>query len=164
MTQGDPIPPPPSDPVPGAGASPAGGPGYVPPAPGAPASGLPMGYQSAVGPVETHPEARTWGMIAHLSSLAGLVIPFGNFVGPLIVWLMKKDQMPFVDDQGKESVNFQITVTIAALVAGLTICIGIGLFLLPIVAVAAIVMAIIAGIKANEGVRYRYPFTLRLIK
>jgi uncharacterized protein len=163
MTQGDPIPPPPSDPNPGAGLPPNptsfGG---APPA--APLGTTPVPYESAAGPVETNPEARTWGMVAHLSSLVGLFIPFGNFAGPLIVWLMKKDQMPFVDDQGKESVNFQITVTIAALVAGLTICIGIGFVLLPIVAVAAIVMAIIAGIKANEGVRYRYPFTLRLIK
>ena len=47
-------------------------------------------------------EEKTWGMIAHLSALAGFVIPFGNLIGPLIVWLIKKDTMPFVDDQGKE--------------------------------------------------------------
>jgi uncharacterized Tic20 family protein len=137
----------------------------VPPAPGAPAGGgLPVGYEPVGGPVETNPEARTWGMFAHLSSLAGLVVPFGNFLGPLIVWLMKKDQQPFVNDQGKESLNFQITVSIALIAAALTICIGIGIFLVPAVLVAGLVMAVIAGIKANEGVRYRYPFTLRLIK
>ena len=170
MTQGDPIPPPPppndpfaqptGTPPPGA-TGPSPSPGYV--APGAP-GGPPVPYQSAVGQIETNPEARQWGMFAHLSSLAGLIIPLGNFVGPLVVWLMKKDTMPFVDDQGKESLNFQITVLIAALIAGATFCIGIGIILLPIVAIGAIVLAIMAGIKANEGVAYRYPFTLRLIK
>ena len=162
MTQGDPIPPPPSDPAAVPGTPPTAGPGHVPPAPGMPLGGVPVGY-APPGAVETNPEARTWGMVAHLSSLAGLVIPFGNFIGPLVVWLMKKDQMPFVNDQGKESLNFQITVTIAAVIAALTICIGVGFFLLPAVAVAALVMAVIAGIKANEGIFYRYPFTLRLI-
>src|SRR3954467_5501803 len=99
MTQGDPIPPPPSVPSPAAG---------VPPAPGAPIGGVPMSYESTAGPIETNPDAKMWGMLAHLSSLAGLVIPFGNFIGPLVVWLMKKDQQPFVNDQGKESLNFQI--------------------------------------------------------
>ena len=163
MTQGDPVPPPPSDPNPGFGAPPPNPTSFG----GAPPGGVPVAhvpYESTLGPVETNPDAKTWGMVAHLSSLAGLIIPLGNFIGPLVVWLMKKDQMPFVDDQGKESVNFQITVTIAAVVAGLTICIGIGIVLLPLVGVAAVVMAIIAAIKANEGVRYRYPFTLRLIK
>ena len=155
MTQGDPIPPPPpSDPF----ASPSG----TPPL-GAP-GGSPVPYQSSVPSVETNPEARQWGMFAHLSSLAGLLIPFGNFAGPLIIWLMKKDTMPFVNDQAKESMNFQITVLIAAIIAGATLCIGIGFILLPIVGVAAAIMAVLAGLKANEGVPYRYPFTLRLIK
>jgi uncharacterized Tic20 family protein len=113
--------------------------------------------------METNPDARMFGMLAHISSLAGLVIPFGNIIGPLIIWLMKKDQYSFVNDQGKESLNFQITVTIAAVIAGLTICIGIGVFLLPLVLLAGAIMAIIAGIKANEGVAYRYPFTIRII-
>jgi uncharacterized protein len=120
-------------------------------------------YQSSAGPIETNSDARMFGMLAHISSLAGLVIPFGNIIGPLIIWLMKKDQYPFVNDQGKESLNFQITVTIVAIIAALTICIGIGIFLLPLVGLAGAIMAVIAGIKANEGVAYRYPFTLRLI-
>ena len=154
MTHGDPIPPPPSDP--------AGSPGYVPPAPAAPPGGIPVGYQTS-GAVETNPDARTWGMVGHLSSLAGFAVPFGNILGPLVIWLMKKDQYPFVNDQARESLNFQITVTIALLVASPTICIGIGIVLLPAIGVAAAVMAVIAGIKANEGIAYRYPFTLRLI-
>jgi uncharacterized protein len=135
----------------------------VPPAP--PPPGVPMGYEAPpTAVVETNPEAKTWGMLAHLSALSGLIIPFGHFLGPLIVWLLKKEQMPFVNDQGKEAMNFQITITIALLVAGLTICIGIGIILMPIVGIVGLVFSIIAAIKANEGIAYRYPFTLRLIK
>ena len=63
----------------------------------------------------TDSEVRQWGMFAHFAAFAGFVIPFGNIIGPLIVWQMKKD-MPFVDDQGKEALNFQITVSIAVLI------------------------------------------------
>ena len=119
----------------------------------------PAGAESSVSADE-----RLWGMIAHLSALAGFIIPFGNIAGPLIVWMIKKDAMPFVDDQGKESLNFQITVTIAAIVAAVLIVFLIGFLLLPAVGLAALVFTVIAGIKANEGVAYRYPFTLRLIK
>ena len=119
----------------------------------------PVGADSSVSADE-----RQWGMIAHLSALAGFIIPFGNIAGPLIVWMIKKDAMPFVDDQGKESLNFQITVTIAAIVAAVLIVFLIGFLLLPAVGLAALVFTVIAGIKANEGVAYRYPFTLRLIK
>jgi hypothetical protein len=156
MTQGDPVPPPP----PTSSSEPYAAPGSIPPPPG----GATVPYQSGLPAVETNPDARMWGMLAHISSLAGFIIPFGNIIGPLVIWLMKKDQHPFVNDQGKESLNFQITVSIVAVIAALTICIGIGIFLLPIVGIAAAVMAIIAGIKANEGIPYRYPVTLRLIK
>lgn len=123
--------------------------GVTPPAP-------PAGAPSA--------EERQWGLFAHLSALVGLVIPFGTIVGPLIVWQMKKAEMPFVDDQGKEALNFQITVFLALIVCIVLSFVLIGLLLLPIVGLAALVFTIIAGIKANEGVAYRYPFTLRLIK
>src|ERR1700680_445708 len=64
-------------------------------------------------------EARTWAMLCHLSSISGFIgVPFGHIVGPLIVWLVKKDQFPLVDDQGKESLNFQISMTIYGIVAG----------------------------------------------
>ncbi|RMH91155.1 DUF4870 domain-containing protein [Lysobacter pythonis] len=110
-------------------------------------------------------EARQWGMFAHLAALAGLLIPVvGNVIGPLVVWQAKKDTMPFVDDQGRESLNFQITVVIALAVSFLLLFVGIGFFLLPVVGVVALVFTVIAGIKASEGVSYRYPFTLRLIK
>lgn len=111
------------------------------------------------------------GMLCHLLSLIGLVVPFGNIIGPLVMWLIKKDEMPFVDDQGKESLNFQITVSLVVLtliILGtvlMIVLIGFLFFLLlPVVGIGAIVLVVIASIKANEGVHYRYPFTLRLIK
>lgn len=109
-------------------------------------------------------DQRQWAMIAHLSALVGLVVPFGNIIGPLIVWLVKKDEMAFVNDQGKEALNFQITVAIAVLVCLVLFIIFIGVLLLPLVGLAALVFTIIGGIKANEGVSYRYPLTIRLIK
>lgn len=109
-------------------------------------------------------EEKQWGMFAHLSALSGLLIPFGNFLGPLIVWQIKKGEMPFVDDQGKEALNFQITVFIALLVCFVLTFVLIGLLLMPIVGIAALVFTILGGIKANNGEAYRYPFTLRLIK
>jgi len=92
-------------------------------------------------------------MFAHLSPLVGL----GVF-GPLIIWMIKKDESPFVDDQGKEALNFHLSVLIAALVTAVT-CIG------PlIISVAALIYHIMAAVEANKGVYYRYPYTIRMIK
>lgn len=115
----------------------------------------------AVGPSA---EERQWAMFAHLSTLVGLVIPFGSILGPLIIWQIKKAEMPFVDDQGKEAVNFQITILIAALVSALAMLILIGILMIFAVGLAWLVLSIMAGVKANNGEAYRYPFTLRLIK
>lgn len=107
---------------------------------------------------------RQWGMFAHLSALSGVVIPFGNIIGPLVVWQIKKDTLPFAADQGKEALNFNITMLIAAFIGFLLTFVLIGLVLLPLIGIAWLVFTILAGIKANEGVAYRYPFALRLIK
>jgi len=107
---------------------------------------------------------RTWAVVAHLAGLAGYVVPFGNIFGPLLVWLLKKDQSSFIDDQGKEAVNFQISLTIYVIVAIISIIIVVGIVLIPLLAVAGLIFMVIAAIKSNEGVRYRYPLTLRIIK
>ncbi len=109
-------------------------------------------------------EEKQWGMFAHLASLAGIIIPLGNLLGPLIVWLVKKDTMPFVADQGKEALNFNITVFIAAFVSGILTLVLIGFLLLIVVGIAWLVLTIMAALAANKGEAYRYPFTLRLIK
>jgi hypothetical protein len=103
-------------------------------------------------------------MLCHLSSLSGYIIPLGNVLGPLVVWLMKKETMPLVDDQGKESMNFQITVTIAAIVCIPLFLVCVGIFLLIAVGILDLVFTIIAAIQASKGTAYRYPFALRLIK
>jgi uncharacterized protein len=134
----------------------------------------PASEQAPAGDIPA--EERTWAMFAHLSAILGALITasfgagWGCFLGPLVIWLMKKDTMPFVSDQAKEALNFNITVAIAslALVVLSAITFGIGLIIaIPmwaIIGVAWLVLTIIAAIKANEGVRYRYPFALRLIK
>jgi uncharacterized Tic20 family protein len=109
-------------------------------------------------------DERTWGMLCHLVAFSGFIIPFGNLLGPLIIWLIKKDEMPFVDDQGKESLNFQLTMLIALIISAILVVVLIGFALLAILAVFQIIVLIIATIKANEGVRYRYPYAIRFIK
>jgi uncharacterized Tic20 family protein len=121
-------------------------------------------------------DERRWATFAHLSALVGALLTsgwggsIGFFVGPLIIWLMKREEMPFVNDQGKEALNFGITVSIACFVLLLLtiMSLGIGavltipLFL--VIGIGALVLVVMAAIKANEGVAYRYPFTLRLVK
>lgn len=110
-------------------------------------------------------EVRTTGMLCHLLGLAGLLgIPFGNIIGPLVVWLVKKDESPFVDDQGKEAINFQITATIIAIAAAFSIIVIIGIFLLPAVLILWLIFTIVGAVKASNGEYYRYPFALRLVK
>lgn len=109
-------------------------------------------------------EEKQWALFAHLSSLVGVIIPFGSVLGPLVIWLIKKDTLPFVDDQGKEALNFNITVAIAFVISAILMLVVIGLFLMILVGIAWLVLTIIATIKASNGEAYRYPFTLRLIK
>ena len=109
-------------------------------------------------------DERTWGLLAHLSALSGFVVPLGNVLGPLIVWQVKKNEMPFVDDQGKEALNFQITVAIIAIICLVLVLILIGILLLWALALANLVFIIIAALAANNGQAYRYPFAFRFIK
>ena len=112
---------------------------------------------------EPSQDEKTWGMLAHLSALAGFVIPFGSIIGPLIVWLMKKDEMPFVNDQGREALNFQITVGIGFIICFVLMFVLIGIPLMFALVIFTLVMTIIAAVEANKGNSYRYPFALRLI-
>ena len=120
-------------------------------------------------------EERQWAMFAHLSALVGGLLTsalggWGFFIGPLVIWLMKKDEMPFVADQAKEALNFNITVSAIFLILLVltVVTLGIGILisgpLMLVVGIAALVLIIMAAIKANEGIAYRYPLTVRLIK
>ena len=105
-------------------------------------------------------DEKMWGMLCHLSALAGFVIPFGNIIAPLVIWILKKEEFPLVDDQGKEALNFQISLTIYFIAGAILLIVGIGFVILPIVAVFGLIMIIIASIKANDGEKYRYPITV----
>ena len=109
-------------------------------------------------------EARQWAMFCHFAAFLGLVFPFGNLLGPLIVWQLKKDMDPFVDQQGKEALNFQLTFSLAMMICGVLAWILIGFPLMVLVSVVALVLVVIAGIRANEGKPYRYPFCWRIVR
>jgi uncharacterized protein len=126
------------------------------PPPGA--SNVPPPSQPIATGSQIPSEERTLAMLCHLLGL------FTSFVGPLILWLIKKDESKFVDDQGKEALNFQITVAIAFAIAGALSFACIGLLLIPAVGIADLVFSIIAAVAANKGEAYRYPACIRLIK
>jgi uncharacterized protein len=108
---------------------------------------------------------RTWGMLAHLSALMGLALPLiGNVLGPLFVSLSRGDQSPYVAAQAKEALNFNITVTLAAVACGVLMLVLVGLLLLCALFIVWLVLTLIAAIRASEGVAYRYPFALRFLK
>ena len=110
-------------------------------------------------------DVRNWAMLCHLSALVGLLgNGIGFFLGPLIVWLIKKEEHPFINDQGKEAVNFQITMFIAFMIALVLSFVLIGIPLLLALGVLEIVFPIIAAIQASNGTNYRYPLAIRFIK
>jgi uncharacterized Tic20 family protein len=147
--------------------NPSPDPGPLPPPAPAPMPELPSDVPNA--------EEKQWAMFAHLSALVGGLLTsavggWGVFIGPLAIWLIKKDTMKFVDDQGKEALNFNITVAIAcfALVLLSIVTIGIGLIIaIPawiVIGIGWLVLTIIAAVKSSNGEFYRYPMTLRLVK
>lgn len=144
MSQDNQIPPQQPEPAP-----------QTPPPSSPPRPGAALPYASAATPLTQ--DDKTMGMLCHLLAI------LCGFLGPLILWLVKKNESHFVDDQGKEALNFQITVIIAAAIAGLSIFICIGVVLLPAVGVANLVFCIIAAVEANKGNTYRYPVCIRLI-
>lgn len=109
-------------------------------------------------------QARTYAMFCHIVALVSwLGVPFGNIIGPLVLWLIKKDDHPFIDEQGRESLNFQINVTLAKIVSGLLCIILIGLPMLLVVVVAGFILTIVGAVRAASGEHYRYPVGIRFI-
>lgn len=108
---------------------------------------------------------RTWGLIAHLSALAIFIAPFiGGVLGPLIVWLIKREQSAFAGEAAKEALNFNITVAIGYVICVVLALAWIGIPLLIALGIYWLVLTIIAGVKASEGIQYRYPVSIRFIK
>ncbi|MDE3065980.1 MAG: DUF4870 domain-containing protein [Verrucomicrobiota bacterium] len=130
--------------------------------------------QTATPPPVPPPDdkpARAWNMLCHLGALAGLFVPFGNILGPLIFWQIKKNDFPSVDVHGKAALNFQITVTLAAFAGAFAAILlsffCIGYLLVPMViliGLAGLVFAVIAGVKANNGEDYKYPWSVQFVK
>ena len=117
------------------------------------------------GTPQVSKDEQNWAMICHLAALAGFLIPFGNIVGPLIVWLIKRAEMPMVERHGKEAVNFQITVSIAMMVCIALMLVRVGFVLAFIVGLGALILTIMAAVNvANGKLDYRYPFARRLLK
>lgn len=166
MTQ-QPDPNAPREGEPDAGATPPPAPPTYggPPTPPPPAPPAPGGYpgQGSYGPpagaaAMTESDERMWAMLGHLG---GIVL---GFVAPLVVWLVYRERSAFIDDQGKEALNFQIAVAIGYVVGVVLIAIFIGVLVLLAVWAGSIIFSIMAAVAANRGERYRYPVTLRLIK
>lgn len=113
--------------------------------------------------VSTDENQRNLAVGCHLLGFLGLVMPLGNVLGPLVLWLLKREGNPFLDDQGREAVNFQITMLLAALVSAALMAVVIGFVLIVVLAIYWFVMTIVAAVHASRGEAYRYPWTLRLL-
>lgn len=105
-----------------------------------------------------------WATFCHLAGLLSLTgIPFAGLLGPLVLWLVKKDESSFIDDQGREAVNFQISMGIYTIVAAFLCIILIGIPILAGLALAEVIFIILACVRSNEGEQYRYPLTIRIL-
>ena len=116
--------------------------------------------------IETTPskDERTWAMLCHFSTYIGFIFPFGNIIVPLIIWLSKREDLPLVEDQGREVLNFQISITFYFIISGILCIILIGIPILIGLIIFDFIITIVAAISANDGKYYRYPINLRLIK
>ena len=122
--------------------------------------------EESIPPMEITPskDERTWAMLSHFSALCMFIFPFGNILAPLIIWLIKKEEMSFVENQAKEVLNFQISMTIYLLISGILCFILIGIPFVIGLGIFNVIITIIAAISANDGKYYRYPINLKLIK
>jgi len=113
---------------------------------------------AAAGQGEVSKDARNMALLCHVLAI------FTGFLGPLILWVVKKNDDPFIDEHGKEALNFQITVIIATIVAWLLVFVAVGCVLLPAVGICDLIFCIMAAMKANNGELYRYPVSIRFVK
>ena len=122
------------------------------------------GTDSAASTATVDETARTSAVAAHLSTFAGLVVPFGSVIGPLAVWLTRRDRDPFIDDAGREALNFGISIAIYGAVVLVATLMLVGIPLLVVGVIAWVVLASLAAVKASQGQAYRYPLTMRLVR
>ena len=104
-------------------------------------------------------------MFVHLSPLLGYIgVPLANIIAPLIIWQIKKDDMPFVSINAKQCLNFQISLTIYVLISVILIFLFVGVFLLIAIGIASLIFTIRAALKARDGELYKYPLTITFIR
>jgi len=109
-------------------------------------------------------QEKQWALICHLSGLSGYLIPFGNVIIPIVIWSMKKEEMPMVDEHGKEVINFQLSMTIWIIISVILVFLLVGILLIVVLALLQVVLVIVGALKADSGQLYRYPLTIRFIK
>lgn len=112
---------------------------------------------------ETDSDVTMWAMMCHLSTFAGMAFPLGNIIAPVVIWAIKGKEHPFIDEQGREAVNFQINITIYMFIAFILLFVGIGFILFPILTIVDLILTIIAAIKTKDGYHYKYPCIIRLL-
>jgi uncharacterized Tic20 family protein len=121
-----------------------------------PNSGKPIGAENK--------EANTWAMALHLSQLGNYVVPFSGFIAPIVIWQLKKNDIPNIDAHGKIVANWLLSAFIYGIIAGLLVIVVVGIFLLPILAIVSLIYAIVGGIKANQGEIWKYPGSIPFFK
>ena len=129
-----------------------------------PGADEPSAGATADGPrPDVSDEERTWGVLAHAGGFAGLAVPFGNVVAPLVVWLAKKDESRFVDENGVRALNFQLTWSIILLASALSVLVAVGVVLFPLAMLAWLILTVLGTVKASEGEVYDYPLTIHFV-
>ncbi|GAB7088455.1 DUF4870 domain-containing protein [Marinifilum fragile] len=111
----------------------------------------------------TPSDERNWAMFCHLSAFSGLIIPFGNIIGPLILWSMKKEHSALVDREGKKALNFQISMSIYLFVSAFLIIIGVGILLLIALGLINLIFVVMAVVKTLNGEDYQYPLSIKIL-
>jgi uncharacterized Tic20 family protein len=126
----------------------------------APLEAQPAGRPSAPAPASVEEQTRTWAMFLHLSVLAGCAVPVAGLVVPIVIWQLKKDELPGIDAHGKVVVNWIISLVIYAAACVLLVFVIVGIFLLIALGVLAVVFPVVGAIKANNGEVWRYPLAI----
>lgn len=127
-------------------------------------------------------EIKTWSMLCHISALLSFLFSWGGIIGPLLVWQLKRKELPEIDPHGKESLNFQITLFLVYFILGIIVAgsFGYGIFfrspmsffgggiglalLFPLLNIVSFILVIIATITANNGGFFKYPLSIRFIR
>jgi uncharacterized Tic20 family protein len=125
-------------------------------------TGMPFMDSFLTGDAES--QTRQWGMLLHLSILAGYPLPIVGFVVPILIWQLKKTELPGLDEHGKNAVNWIISAMIYGVACGILYFVFIGMILLPVLVICTVVFSIIAGIKANNGEVWKYPGAIAFFK